>query len=485
MLRAGAWRRLRLREAAPQSISCGVGMMRPRRPLSLTARSTLTTIVALVAFLGLTGFALERAYYEGALTALHDRLQSYVYAYLASTDIGRGGRVLPPDTMPHADFLRFGSGLYAVIDGDHGFHWESPSAVGRSLPFRKHLAPDQSVFRGPVETSLGPLYVYSLGVVYDTHSGKSVHLTFNVAQTQWQFVHQLQVYRRTLFGWLAALGIVLVLLQLLLLRWSLSPLRRMAANLRRIEQGEAERLTGSYPLEVAGITRSLNNFIESEREHMTRYRNTLADLAHSLKTPLAVARARIESEADSPGLIDDLSEQVRRMDEIVAYQLSRAATSGRPTFATPIPVASHAEDLVISLEKVYADKGVLCEFDIDETASFYGQRGDLLELLGNLLENAFKWARGRVMLRVHSIAGEQAQHRPGLELAVEDDGPGVPSESMEWMMQRGVRGDERVKGHGIGLAIVQDIVRAYRAELRVESSAELGGARFVVIFEAV
>ncbi|NII11879.1 ATP-binding protein [Oleiagrimonas sp. C23AA] len=458
--------------------------MKVRRPLSLTARSTLATILVLVAFLGLTGFSLERAYQESALSALQDRLQSYVYAYLASTDVGRGGRVLWPDSSPHSDFLRPGSGLYAIIDSDNGAHWESPSAVGRDLPFQTRLDPNQSVFTGPIDTSVGPVYIYSLGVAYDAPDGQSVHLTFNVAQTQTQFLHQLQVYRRTLFIWLAALGVVLVLLQLLLLRWSLSPLRRVSVDLAGIERGERERLEGRYPVELVGLTRSLNDFIESEREHMARYRNTLADLAHSLKTPLAVVRSRLDMGDADAGLRNDITDQVRRMDEIVAYQLSRAATSGGPTFAAPILVGAHAEDLVRSLEKVHAAKGVLCEFDIDEEANFYGERGDLLELLGNLLENAFKWARHRVMLRVHVIEPSGHARRAGMLLAVEDDGPGIPSEKIEHVLQRGVRGDERVQGHGIGLAIVQDIVRAYRASLVVEASEELGGSRFLVRFEA-
>jgi len=167
------------------------------------------------------------------------------------------------------------------------------------------------------------------------------------------------------------------------------------------------------------------------------------------------------------------------MDELVAYQLSRAATSGRQTFASAVPIAGHAEDLVQSLEKVYAAKNVLCEFDIDDDAVFYGEQGDLLELMGNLLENAFKWASHRVLLVVKTqpSAGRQ---RTGLHLSVEDDGPGIAEDKIERVLQRGVRGDERVQGHGIGLSIVQDIVHAYNGELVVDRSPEFGGARFSV-----
>jgi two-component system sensor histidine kinase PhoQ len=172
-------------------------------------------------------------------------------------------------------------------------------------------------------------------------------------------------------------------------------------------------------------------------------------------------------------------DQVRRMNELVAYQLARAATSGRQTFASAVPVASHAEDLVQGLEKVYAAKNVLCEFDIEEGAMFYGEQGDLLELLGNLLENAFKWASHRVLLVVKQQP-QAGRQRAGLLLCVEDDGPGIADDKIEKVLQRGVRGDERVQGHGIGLSIVQDIVHAYQGELVVDHSPELGGARFCV-----
>jgi two-component system sensor histidine kinase PhoQ len=165
----------------------------------------------------------------------------------------------------------------------------------------------------------------------------------------------------------------------------------------------------------------------------------------------------------------------------VSYQLSRAARSGHALFSAPIAVEPRAEEIVASLEKVYIGKGVFCEFDVDPEASFYGEIGDLQEMMGNLLENAFKWAKQRVLLTVKTEPA-QGNRRPGVFFAVEDDGPGIPAEDVDHLLQRGVRGDERVVGHGIGLAIVQDIVRAYRGDLKVERSSELGGARFTVHF---
>jgi len=449
------------------------------RPLSLAARSALTTGLVLAAFLGAVGLTLSKTNSAGELNKLHERLHDLTIAYIKDSDMGRYGKPSMPDSPPDPDFSRPGSGLYAVVLGDNNFRWASSSAVGRDISFLKPLEPGETEFTGPIDTSMGRLYYYSYGIAWDIQDKKPVRLTYTVAQTEDELENINAGYQRNLFGWLATLGMLLIVLQLLLLRWSLTPLRKVATDMSRVERGDSDHLDSQYPLELTGLTERINVFIQSEREQRQRYRNTLADLAHSLKTPLAVMRSRMESASGEPQLRGDVLAQVRRMDELVAYQLARAATSGRQTFATAIPVAGHAEDLVQSLEKVYAAKNVLCEFDIDEGAVFHGERGDLLELMGNLLENAFKWAQHHVLLvvKLNSANGRQ---RPGLWLSVEDDGPGIDADKVEKVLQRGVRGDERVQGHGIGLSIVQDIVRAYQGELSVDRSQEFGGARFSV-----
>ncbi|MEO9079085.1 MAG: ATP-binding protein, partial [Rhodanobacter sp.] len=354
-----------------------------------------------------------------------------------------------------------------------------PSAIGRDFSFLTPLEPGATRFVGPIDTRMGRLYYYSYGVAWDTEGGKSVHFTIMVAQTEDQLEGGNIAYRRALVVWLSILGVMLMVLQLLLLRWSLTPLRKVASDMSRVERGDSEQLDSQYPLELTGLTERINAFITNEREQRTRYRHTLADLAHSLKTPLAVIRSQLESTGGDDPRRHSLLDQVRRMNELVAYQLARAATSGRQTFASAVPIAAHAEDLVQGLEKVYAAKNVLCEFDIEEGAVFYGEQGDLLELLGNLLENAFKWASHRVLLVV-KMQPQPGRQRPGLYVSVEDDGPGIAADNIEKVLQRGVRGDERVQGHGIGLSIVQDIVHAYQGELVVDRSPELAGARFSV-----
>ena len=442
----------------------------------------------LAAFLGLAFFALDRAFYEAAESSLRDRLQQYIYSYLAAADATRGGSLLPPEVGPDPRFDRpVQSGLYAGIVGGKiigakGNQWRSPSAVDRDLPFNTPLPRGEVRFSGPVRTAEGELFVMAQGVDWSSGNAKeALHLTFYVAEDVSGLREQVDVYRRTLAIWLCATGLVLILLLVIVLRWSLAPLRKVVGDLARVERGSQDHLASTYPMELSGLTTSLNAFIDAERDRLKRYRNTLSDLAHSLKTPLAVMRSQLESGEEGDNLRWTVLEQVGRMDEIVAYQLSRAATSGHQTFAVPLPIEPYAEEIVRSLEKVYASKGILCEFEFAPGARFHGDQGDLLELLGNLVENGFKWAKRRVLLSADVIPGGSGR-RTGMELAVEDDGPGIDEDNVDHLLQRGVRGDERVQGHGIGLAIVQDILRAYQGELSVKRSETLGGARFSIRF---
>lgn len=453
------------------------------RTLSLQARQLLAASLGLVAFLGLTGYALDQAFVEAAGNTMRQRLQNYAWAYMRGTELLRNGDIIPPENPPDARLSSVGSGLYAAILADD-FRWESESALGRELPFDEALKPGEERYEGPITTSAGTVYRQSMGMAWEVSDIKAVNVTVHVAETTSSMDRQVSAFRRALWAYLGAAGVLLLALQALVLRWSLAPLRRVVGDMEKVTAGDSERLSGSYPQELRLLTDSLNALIDVGREQIARNRNILGDLAHSLKTPLAVVRSELDSGQSREAIRAAVEEQVARMNQIVAYQLSRAAASGHQTFAAPLKILPCAEEIVESLEKVYAAKNILCEFEVDEHACFYGERGDLMELLGNLLENAFKWARHRVLLTVRTMT-MAPQRRASLLIMVEDDGPGIAPEDVDRLLQRGVRGDERVHGHGIGLAIVQDLVKAYRGELAVERSTELGGACFVVRFVPV
>ncbi|QDW67914.1 sensor histidine kinase [Luteimonas granuli] len=440
--------------------------------------------LGLLAFLAAAGYALDRAFVDVASQLQRDRLRSYASAYAGDIEFDRGGNLIPPYTQPDERFDRPGSGLYAEVVLPGG-GWSSESTRGPQLPEAELLEGGAEKFEGPLpitraDGTYGEVLRYGKGFVWDLEQRPEAEFpyTIYIMEDAGTLPQQVRVFRAALWGYLGIAGLVLLLVQALVLRWSLLPLRRVVAELKRVQAGQANRMSELHPRELEPLTESINALVESERQNLEHQRNTMADLAHSLKTPLAVLRTRLESDATEAELREEVATQVQRMNELVGYQLGRAASTGHALFAAPVEIEPHAEQIVRGLEKIYADKGAVCEFEIDPAARFHGEPGDLQELLGNLLENAFKWAHSRVLLTAE--VGECAPRRPGLVLAVDDDGPGIPPERIAHVLQRGVRGDERVQGHGIGLSIVQDIVRGYRGELEVGASPELGGARFLV-----
>ena len=458
------------------------------RPRSLRARQLLAASLGLVAFLFLAGYALDKAFQQTAQRNLRERMASYAKAYINGIDFDRANTVIdyvvdtnPPDPR----FVIPGSGLYAQVVLANS-HWVSRSGEGPELPVGPMLAPRQEAFAGPlpmsqIDGSPSEVYRYGIGLVWASPStaNDEFPITVYILEDTRALDGQLRVFRGALWVYLGIVGVGLLLLQIYVARWSLRPLNRVVDELQQVQRGSLAQMSQRHPRELAPLTESINALIDSEREHLERQRNTLADLAHSLKTPLAVLRAQLDDGVHATALREELDVQLRRMNNLVSYQLARAASGGHKLFAAPLPIEPHAEEIVRGLEKVYAAKRVVCEFEIDPAARFFGEPGDLQELMGNLLENAFKWARSRVLLTVAPVAG-LPNRRAGLLLAVDDDGPGIAEEDVAKVLQRGVRGDERVQGHGIGLSIVQDLVRDYRGELQVGRSAELGGARFEV-----
>lgn len=458
---------------------------RPWQPRSLKARQLTAASISLVAFLMLAGFALDRAFADTAQSNQRQRLKSYAMAYVDNIDFGRDGSLYTPEVGPDPRFHRPGSGLYAEVLMPSG-HWASLSAEGPLLPeAADQLAPSEERFDGPLpmtqlDGSAGEVYRYGIGLVW-AERGPDDEFPYSifVMEDSQILAAQVRVFRAALWVYLGGAGLILLLLQVVILNWSLRPLQRVIGELTRVQRGQLQRMSERHPRELEPLTESINALIDSEREHLDRQRNTLADLAHSLKTPLAVLRTQLDAGAEEQTLRQELDVQLKRMNGLVSYQLARAASGGHKLFSAPVDIASTAEEIVRGLEKVYAAKNVLCEFEIAPGVQFYGEAGDLQELLGNLLENGFKWARHRVLLTARP--GPAAPNRrAGLQLAVEDDGPGIAPEEVGKVLQRGVRGDERVQGHGIGLSIVQDLVRDYRGELQVARSEELGGARFEV-----
>lgn len=442
---------------------------------SLSNRLRIAANVVLAAFLSLTGLTLDRAFRDSALAAVQDRLQAQIYMLLGAANLDAFNRLTLPHALPEARFSTPDSGLYAdVMDSPGNLVWRSPSLLGRALPFFPAIRSPGDTQFAPLESSDGTLlFVLAFTVSWEITSNHYQIYTFRVAESRQDFDDQLWSFRRGLWGWLLAATAVLFTAQSLILRWSLEPLRRVAAEIKAIETGRRAELSNNYPEELQPLTANLNALIGQSHARLERYRNALGDLAHSLKTPLAVLRGALESSAQAD-LRQTLSEQVERMNRTVDYQLQRAAASGRIALSAPLQVAPVARKILDSLAKVYADRALQLSADIAATTVFYGDEGDLLEILGNLADNACKWCQQRVVVRAYPT-----QHDEQIELAieVEDDGPGIPLEQAPLLLHRGQRADSTVAGHGIGLAVVRDLVEeVYSGHLEIERSA-LGGAR--------
>jgi PAS domain S-box-containing protein len=218
----------------------------------------------------------------------------------------------------------------------------------------------------------------------------------------------------------------------------------------------------------------VNELIESERARSTRYRESLDNLAHSLKTPMAVVRSQIEATGPIEERAGIVIDQVDRMQGIVDYQLRRAA-AGSAAGGPRVEVEPVAEATLSALRKVYADRAIDASATIEPGSVFRGDRGDLAEILGNLLDNAFKWCRNAVRLEVRR-RHDGERRRPGLTIVVEDDGPGLDPERARSLTRRGERGDREVPGQGIGLAVVSEILDARGGGIEFGQSG-LGCAR--------
>ncbi len=261
-----------------------------------------------------------------------------------------------------------------------------------------------------------------------------------------------------------------------LLRRVLRPIRRLELEIAEVDNGQRAQLGTEFPRELAGVARSLNALLRSEQRRIVRYRDTLGNLAHSLKTPLAVMRAALAGGAEERGSVD---REIDRIAQIVDHQLKRAATSGGVAVGQgAIPVAPLLAELRATMLRVHSSKDLAIEVEAAACAGFVGDRGDIIELLGNLLDNACKWCAARVLVNAQLRDDQPAQHM--LAICIEDDGPGIAPEDRGRVLARGVRADERAPGHGLGLAMVADTVALYGGEVIIAESPALKGARVEV-----
>ncbi|HEV7607407.1 MAG TPA: ATP-binding protein [Steroidobacteraceae bacterium] len=442
---------------------------------SLKRRLMLSMSAVLVVFFGLTVFLLDMLFQRAAERSFRELIDAQMVALIAAADPD-GPESVTPTAVLETRFDTPGSGLYAEIRSASGESiWRSQSTTGTAVQFGPALeGGERRFFYTEIAGTPIRLAVASRGIVWDDLHGKPARFTFSVASSLEAYEAQIASFRQQLVGWFAGLAVLFVATLALLIRWLSQPMRRLEREIKEVEAGVRESLGEMWPEELIAVTSNLNALLEGERTRIRRYRDTLGNLAHSLKTPLAVMRQSL-GVGEVAGKTA-LNTEIDRMNGIIEHQMKRAAASGGVLLGqAPVEVGPVVAELRGALLKVYGNKDMSLEMSIAPGAQFIGDRADLTELLGNLLDNACKWCRSRV--RVEASIGQGADSRSALHLTIDDDGPGIAEEHRAKVLERGGRADEATPGHGLGLAMVHDTVALYGGSMRIESS-NLGGARF-------
>ena len=443
-----------------------------RSPHSLTRRLLLASLISLPLYLAATGAFLARSFEESQLAAAGERLRAQFYALLGALELE--GDTLHADS-PSSDprLAQLNSGLYAAIHKPQGeLLWQSPSSQALQLDNTLLAANSPPPVGRERYEQLGRngFLRYQYQTLWENERGEDLPLVFTVLEEPTLLRSELRAFLRQLWFWLGGAALLLTVAQAAILRWGLKPLRQLTQDVSDLEQGRRAALAERYPDELQPLATNLNQLLDREQQQRERYRNTLADLAHSLKTPLAVLRQTAAQQQPDRALLD---EQVARMDQLIGYQLQRAVSSGARRLGERIALQPIADKLMATFAKVYFDKGVEIALSVAADCRVRGDEADLYEVLGNLMDNACKACAKRVQLT--ATPGQR-----WLVLAIEDDGPGIAADRRSAILQRGQRADTYAPGQGIGLAVAVDILDSYGAELDIGDSAALGGARFTI-----
>ena len=431
---------------------------------SLQARLGLAVVLSVALLFAVQWLMVNKSLFELTESYFTSRLEHDMDGLLAALEFDAAGRPqlskVQPDPIFHTPF----SGHYFEIRvGDNVLR-------SRSLWNDKLGIAALPVGSTKITRARGP-QGQDLVLLLGSFEKRGHALTIGVAEDYSPIAQQ---YRGFLWGYggiSAAALLGLMLLQVVLVRVSLRPLKQMRDDMRRLESGEIQRLDTRAPVEIAPLVAELNRLITVLGQRLARSRNALGNLAHALKTPLTGFNQLLNSEEldQHPALRAQMRAQSDTIGRLIQRELKRARLAGGAAPGQRFDPSHELPPLLAMFEKMYREKSIELYGRIPEGPRGGAEREDMLELFGNLLDNACKWAAGRVLL---SIADE-----PGLVFSVEDDGPGVPDEMLARLAGRGVRADESVSGHGLGLAIAKEIVEHYGGRIGFERSPLLGGLR--------
>ena len=436
--------------------------------LSLRLRSFAAAVLALLIFIPLTAVTLEQAFNGSLSQSMLQQLRVQSLTLISEFELDNtGSQAEMPEQLYNDQFNIPGSGLYAFIQSHDGMLWQSLSTLNwQQQP--EFVAPDIGAEVFIEDFSMQNNYfLYAYTAEFETSEGYQP-VSFYILQDKQVFNTEKSKFANTFWNWLGLIALLLLILLLVSLNAALLPISRLNKQIRQAESGQLDRIDQRYPPELEKLKSSINNLLDTEQQQRSRYKNSLSDLAHSLKTPLAVL-------SGTAGLPEQAKEPISQINLQIQRQLKRAVAGTTSTFGQAIPIKPVVEKLFNAMDKVYADKKLTLTHDIQhQTLGFNGDMTDLMEILGNVLDNACKAAVKQVSLSTFTSLNKLLIH-------IEDDGPGIPKDKREQLLERGTRLDSYKEGQGIGMAVVADLVSAYQGQLEVKQS-DLGGAKLTLIF---
>ncbi len=436
--------------------------------ISIHARLLLAATAVLLLFVIVTAWVMQRADQQRLLIAVDTRLQGLVYGVLGATEVSEDGEILVDSrSLPDASLAQADSGHYVVIQDELGrIVWKSDSVIDQ-LPLL-----DTPTVGEWLKIQNSDYIGSGLGVRWYVDD-RPHRLTLWALESASLSKNESDVFATTLVIWLGMLSLLLLAILYLVLRWAAAPINRLGRAVDEVRSGERREIVVSMPRELETVKLAINRLLKHERGRQSRYRNSLDDLAHSLKTPLAVLSNDAYAANDESRI-----EQLQRVDEILTYHLTRATSSEFAAFAEPLAISPLLRRLCDSLQRVYRDKEVAVSLNCTEELRASCDEKLFFEVAGNLLDNAFKWTESSVT--VECLVQDDGM----IEIIITDDGPGFGESDPSIYLQRGVRADERVAGQGIGLSVAQLLANEAGGMLKLEN-APAGGARVSLFLPAV
>lgn len=449
---------------------------------SLAFRLFATSAAWTLLVLPLAGYLIYALYREDVQVSFDAQLKKLLTALAVDSMNTTGDQPVPPQNLYEPLFEVTHSGWYwqiRPIDNAEGRTLVSSSLASEVLP-----SPYDRKYPTDVTKSTDIRFMNVAGPTGETirilevidtpgHDPDKTKYSVIVAGPLNWLEETVAKFRNRLTTALSLFGLGLMGVTLFQVRFGLLPLRRIEQGLSSIRSGAAAKLDGQLPAEIEPLQSELNALIQSNNEIVDRARTQVGNLAHALKTPLAVITN--EAREDKTAFASKVAEQAQIMRDQVSHYLDRArmaASAGAIGRVTPFePVA---EPLVRALERINRDKGIAIRMSVDRDAKFQGEKQDLEEMLGNLLDNACKWGRKHVQLKATVSHSDVKSKTRRLAITVEDDGPGLTDEQRKKIGKRGMRLDETKPGSGLGLSIVSDLATSYRGSMALDASP-LGG----------